>query len=156
MAINFFFDTGNMKILTNYVSHTQQEKCVSYRTLNFKNLYIFGSWTCKRKKLLRQIQLWGKYTLSIRNSKLSIKWYHLAQDRFKVAKILTIVNYPTNFSNTNNSKFTDTLGNIITCRTVIIHKSYLYQLFLNNSTVAGSQGSFPKRCMWDTNQTFSP
>ena len=138
------------------MSHTQQEKCVSYGTLNFKNLYIFRSWTYKRKKLLGQIQLWGKYTLSIRNSKLSIKWYHLTQDRFKVAKILTIVNYATNFSNTNNSKFTDTLGNIITCRTVIIHKSYLYQLFLNNSTVAGSQGSFPKRCMWDTNQTFSP
>ena len=64
---------------------------------------------------------WGKYTLSIVGSSFSIKQHALVQGHFKVAKILIVVPYATNFSFTNNWKFTYTLANVFIFKPVVIY-----------------------------------
>ena len=88
--------------------------------------------------------------------KFYIKQHALAQELFKVTKILTIVPYATNFSFTNNSKFTYTLANVFISRLVVIFEFYLRQAFNNNATLTGSQSSCFEILRMGRTGLFSP
>ena len=110
-----WFDLRNIiklkKIIVPYAIHF----CCVWDTKSLKqNLHIFSKSNYEKRNLLPK--QWDKYTLPIAGSSFCINSQPLAQGLFRIAKILTIMPYTTNFSFTNNFKFTYTLANAIISR----------------------------------------